>query len=373
MNLKSLIEYIMNEYPIDKNNTEFSNNPIAKQLRNGLNGIVPDYILMDYYTNGSPGKGKWAIVPWIGVFDTSITQSATKGFYIVYLFSADMQNVYLCLMQGYTRYNKRFKAKGNEYIKMVTNYFQHRLGLKDDKISNNLINLKSDSQLPKGYELGDIYHFAYSKNNLPSNDQMLKDLLIMIDYLRDTKQIMYDPNDVDSSIDYVLRNVSNYKDELFGNKDDIFHTDIKKNNYVHLTKNIDYMAKEEENSRIGFLGEQKIMNVERNKLIQLGMNDLANNVEQVSITQGDGLGYDIHSFDSNGDDLYIEVKSTKGDKNINFCITSNELKAMKKFSPFYVIARVYLVNQSNWNYSYIDGNIESKLDLCPVKYRASVR
>ncbi|WP_105956618.1 MrcB family domain-containing protein [Apilactobacillus quenuiae] len=375
MNLKSLIEYVMDEYPIDKNNTKFANNQIAKILRNGLNKIVPDYVLMDYYTVGSPGKGNWATVPWIGIFDTNITKSATKGFYIVYLFSADMQKTYLCLMQGYTRYNKRFKTKGNEYIRLVTKYFQHRLGCKDNKISNDLIDLKSNAKLPKGYELGAIYHFSYSKSHLPDNDRMLKDLLTMIEYLRDTKQIMYDPTDVDNSINYILKITSNYESyDLDKENNNIhIHTDIKHKKYLHLTKNIDYIANEEENSKVGFLGEQKIMDVEKNKLNRLRMSDLANKVEQVSITQGDGLGYDIHSFDEKGNDLYVEVKSTTGDKNSNFYITSNELKAMKKISYQYVIARVYFANKRDWNYFYIDGDIESKLNLYPTKYQASIR
>ena len=35
---------------------------------------------------GSAGAGNWAAVPWISVFDPAITTSATRGYYLVYLF-----------------------------------------------------------------------------------------------------------------------------------------------------------------------------------------------------------------------------------------------------------------------------------------------
>ncbi|MGB6970291.1 MAG: DUF3578 domain-containing protein, partial [Methyloceanibacter sp.] len=45
---------------------------------------------------------RWAHVPWVGLFDPAITDGAQHGFYIVYLFSADMKRVYLSMNQGTT-------------------------------------------------------------------------------------------------------------------------------------------------------------------------------------------------------------------------------------------------------------------------------
>ena len=47
-------------------------------------------------------SGRWAHVPWVGLFDPAITDGAQHGFYIVYLFSADMKRVYLSINQGTT-------------------------------------------------------------------------------------------------------------------------------------------------------------------------------------------------------------------------------------------------------------------------------
>jgi hypothetical protein len=37
---------------------------------------------------------------------------------------------------------------------------------------------------------------------------------------------------------------------------------------------------------------------------------LADQIDWVASRLGDGLGYDIVSFDGNGDELYLEVKTT---------------------------------------------------------------
>lgn len=53
------------------------------------------------------------------------------------------------------------------------------------------------------------------------------------------------------------------------------------------------------------------MQRERWYLRSQGRADLAENVEWVSDTRGDGLGYDILSFDpATGTEIYIEVKTT---------------------------------------------------------------
>lgn len=39
-------------------------------------------------------------MPWIAVFDPAITTSATRGYYVVYLFHAEQPLVHLSLNQG---------------------------------------------------------------------------------------------------------------------------------------------------------------------------------------------------------------------------------------------------------------------------------
>ena len=48
-------------------------------------------------------------------------------------------------------------------------------------------------------------------------------------------------------------------------------------------------------------------------------------IRWVSHVDGDGAGYDIHSFDPDGSDRLIEVKTTNGWERTPFHITRNEL------------------------------------------------
>jgi hypothetical protein len=57
----------------------------------------------------------------------------------------------------------------------------------------------------------------------------------------------------------------------------------------------------------GLIAEEVALNAERERLRRLGRDDLALRVENVS--DRPGLGYDIHSFEKDGSERFIEVKN----------------------------------------------------------------
>lgn len=59
------------------------------------------------YKVASAGIGYWTEIPWIDVFDREITESAQKGYYVVYLFREDMSGVYLSL-DFFEKYDKEY-------------------------------------------------------------------------------------------------------------------------------------------------------------------------------------------------------------------------------------------------------------------------
>lgn len=81
---------------------------------------------------------------------------------------------------------------------------------------------------------------------------------------------------------------------------------------------INYIELEQANQSIGRTGESIAFDYERWRLIQAGKENLADKIEWVSQTQGDGLGFDILSKNTNGTDRYIEVKATKLTKEAPF-------------------------------------------------------
>ena len=81
----------------------------------------------------------------------------------------------------------------------------------------------------------------------------------------------------------------------------------------------------ERRERIGIMGERKVYELERRKLQEAGLQELAGRVEWVSVTDP-GAGYDVRSFDLQGKELHIEVKATIQTVAIDrgFYLTQNE-------------------------------------------------
>jgi hypothetical protein len=115
---------------------------------------------------------------------------------------------------------------------------------------------------------------------------------------------------------------------------------------------INHIQNSKENKRIGDLGELFVMQLERGKLINANKPKLAKKVAHHAIDKGDGLGYDVLSFDEKGNEMFIEVKSTKGSKNTPFYITRNELERSKQEQEKYFIYRIY-----NFNDELIKGDV----------------
>jgi 5-methylcytosine-specific restriction protein A len=65
---------------------------------------------------GSAGVGVWAETPWAAAFDEDVTDTAQKGFYVVYLFRHDGEATYLTLDQGTTEDQKDF---GRSYLSVL--------------------------------------------------------------------------------------------------------------------------------------------------------------------------------------------------------------------------------------------------------------
>ena len=94
-----------------------------------------------------------------------------------------------------------------------------------------------------------------------------------------------------------------------------------------LTDKIDYIRAHKNQMAVGSLGEEIVYNFEKEKLTKLGLKDKAKEVKAVS---GDStLGYDILSFNENGDEIHIEVKSKSGNISyLDFYISDNEYEKL---------------------------------------------
>ncbi len=58
-------------------------------------------------------------------------------------------------------------------------------------------------------------------------------------------------------------------------------------------------------------------------------------------SRGDGLGYDIESFNGDGSPRLIEVKTTGSGKHFPFYVTANEVRVSRDHAPRYHLYRVF--------------------------------
>jgi Protein NO VEIN, C-terminal len=105
-------------------------------------------------------------------------------------------------------------------------------------------------------------------------------------------------------------------------------------------RKVDYGLLLEESKRVGDRGEEFAFNFEKANLERQGRADLAADVRWVAREAGDGAGYDIRSFGTDGRTRYIEVKATKLGALTSFYITSAELDFARRHQGEYAIFSV---------------------------------
>lgn len=227
MNLHDILEEIMSNYLIKKKSETCNKNSSMFQLINykskdavaeiikGLNGNI------DLEVKASCGKGGWTRYPWIAVFNTEITKTIQEGVYIVYLFSEDMQRVYLTLNQGCTNLKEKLGTKlAREEMQKVRNQLREKYNIDEFAIDNNLIVGNKD------YEEGCIFYKEYNIGNLPLETQIKEDLESLIkvydsyyvDFSSDkvnnsSQKGVYTNNDSsgnEKGVNYMLADISSY-------------------------------------------------------------------------------------------------------------------------------------------------------------------
>ncbi|MEE9320088.1 MAG: DUF3883 domain-containing protein [Granulosicoccus sp.] len=134
----------------------------------------------------------------------------------------------------------------------------------------------------------------------------------------------------------------------------------------------DYMAIEARNRSLGLAGEKFILAYEIWRLRQHGVNKLADKVEHISVTRGDGAGYDILSFEDSGRPRYIEVKTTAYSERTPFWISANELRFADNNDVEFRLARVFDFRKSP-KFFTLAGPVGRHCELDPTTFRASIR
>lgn len=131
----------------------------------------------------------------------------------------------------------------------------------------------------------------------------------------------------------------------------------------------DYIERESRNASLGLAGEQFVVQYEHWRLVNAGAERLAEKIEHVSVTQGDGLGFDVLSYESNGREKFIEVKTTSFGKETPFFITRNEVGLSKAEIERFHIYRLFDFRKDPKVFSF-RGPLEAHCNLDPLLFQA---
>lgn len=147
------------------------------------------------------------------------------------------------------------------------------------------------------------------------------------DYEFDTKKFVLELREEDTEYSYESENRKGKStSEFYSNRNINFEGEIKKN------------------TELGKKGEDIVVEYEKTRLIIEGREDLVDKVVATRDIAGNAERFDVLSYDKNGNEKYIEVKTTKGGLNNIFHISENEVEFSEEYKEKYYLYRVYNFN-----------------------------
>ncbi len=138
-----------------------------------------------------------------------------------------------------------------------------------------------------------------------------------------------------------------------------------------VAKRINYLERESRNASLGLAGEEFVMEIEHRRLWDAGARRLAEKIDHVAKTRGDGLGCDILSFETDGRERLIEVKTTRFGQHTPFFVSQSEVEVSEAKASEYALYRVFGFREHPKLF-IVPGALRDSLDLQPIQFRASV-
>lgn len=138
-----------------------------------------------------------------------------------------------------------------------------------------------------------------------------------------------------------------------------------------VARKVDFAAIDARNEALGHAGEKFVVAVEKARLLDLGLHEQSKLVRWVARDDGDGLGYDVLSYDDNGERIFIEVKTTRGDSYTPFYLTETERLFAIMNAERYRLYRVFRFGKHPMIY-VLPGLLEGVVKLEPTAYRVSI-
>jgi len=245
-------------------------------------------------------------------------------------------------------------------------YFIDNLGLPSDDSNIDLIDkrelvftFKMEDSIMKEWKMWEFSDFLYTQFGRPPKKEPtpteLRDYIDFKDDYPDLRDIR--PEFIDLEVD---------------SAQGLSKKERKRS--LSKTKLIDFEKENKKHRRLGERGEVIVLNVERDFLKEKDK-ALAKRIRQIS-KENTSAGYDILSFEEDGQNKYIEVKSTNNSPSstVNFLITSNEYEKAKELKNYYIyiVFNVKSEKPKIWRLRNPFSLQDKGLTLTPISFRVEI-
>jgi hypothetical protein len=286
-----------------------------------------------YKFAGSDGQGNILRTPWFATLNLEVTDSATKGYYLVYLISSDLKTLVLEIGFGANQFEKQY-GRGKKFSEALAIAVVNMRLNSEHLISKSLHATKNRTNISTvvlddsgDYHLGDygkcaIYSLTYEIGDLPTEADLKRDYLEYLNLydkmsesllLADVDSYVYesvDEKEIESEV-----SVTTFVPRVFKKRKSVSSPSSSGNSYRYSKKS----------DKVGKLGEKIVFEHEKKRLSSIGRMDLADKVIWHRDFPADRTpGWDITSFDADGQELLIEVKASEGAKISDVEVTINE-------------------------------------------------
>lgn len=306
----------------------------------------------------SSGEGNITRGPWFASFDTRVTTKATQGYYVVFLFSTNMKTITLELGLGATQFTQFYGQNKqalqeirNAALKLQMHAVSHLHRLEDSDLAGRFrlgssgITDKKGYSLQRGYEEGAVLHVAYDISS------SLDESLITRDYKRLIEIYQSMVEDKSTPTIEELLSISIEPENLLSKTACVnFQDFVPRSNPIagrssgSSSRHNGFKSSSTRNTKeIGDWGEAYILKHEIEYLKLNGREDLSLKVVHEE-AQNNRPGWDITSFDLEGNIKRIEVKSTISGGMSSLVLTANEAEAAEKYGDSYFLYLLTGVN-----------------------------
>lgn len=214
-NLRTLLQEATKVFVDDKNINSFAGSRSGELYRNTIPEELRSIIgesATQYKIEGSVGRGNFAEIPWICIFDRKITESASKGVYLVQLTAADGSGLYFVLGQGTTYFQDNFGGPklGRKIAQEASFRMRELLDIPEryNLPKHGEVQLKGSGDLGLGYEAGSVAGIYYDIADMPAEEILLNDLSEMLKLYDQVSDLIIKQQSYEQFVAYLLNNKS---------------------------------------------------------------------------------------------------------------------------------------------------------------------